>query len=142
MVLWMSMYNVSLHMGEVSLEVLKEGWIGFPFAYIIAMCLDWFFVSKLAKAFAFRYLVNFESSFLKKSIAISCCMVVPMVFFMSLYGGIEACIKTGQWNVLPIIWLTNFPKNFLMALPFQLLVCGPCIRSSFRKLFPVGKVLA
>ena len=30
MVLWMSMYNVTLHMGGFSLEVLKEGWLGFP----------------------------------------------------------------------------------------------------------------
>ena len=32
MVLWMSMYNVTLHMGGFSLEVLKEGWLGFPIA--------------------------------------------------------------------------------------------------------------
>lgn len=29
MVLWMSMYNVTLHMGGFSMEVLKEGWLGF-----------------------------------------------------------------------------------------------------------------
>lgn len=27
MVLWMSMYNVTLHMGGFSMEVLKEGWL-------------------------------------------------------------------------------------------------------------------
>ena len=30
MVFWMSMYNVTLHMGGVSLDVLREGWLGFP----------------------------------------------------------------------------------------------------------------
>lgn len=58
MVLWMSMYNVTLHMGGFSMTVLKEGWLGFPFAYIYAMCFDWFVVSHLAKSVAFRFLLN------------------------------------------------------------------------------------
>ena len=39
MVLWMSMYNVTLHMGGFSMEVLKEGWLGFPIAYCICHVL-------------------------------------------------------------------------------------------------------
>ena len=112
MVLWMSMYNVALHMGTLNMEVIREGWLGFPLAYVCAMCLDWFLVSKIAKGFAFRFLVKPESSTMKKVIAVSYCMVVPMVIFMSLYGGLEACVKSGAWNMLPIIWLTNIPKNF------------------------------
>ena len=142
MVLWMSMYNVSLHMGEVSLQVLKEGWIGFPVAYILAMLFDWFLVSKAAKTFAFRFLVKKEDAGIKKVIAISCCMVVPMVILMSFYGGIEVCLKTGTWNQLPMIWLLNIPINFMMALPFQLIVAGPLVRKVFRTVFPEGKILA
>lgn len=142
MVLWMSMYNVSLHMGSVSLQVLKEGWIGFPFAYILAMLLDWFFVSKAAKAFAFRYLVKQESGGIKKVMAVSCCMVIPMVILMSLYGGVEVCLKTGGWNQLFAVWLSNIPTNFIMALPFQLIIAGPLVRKVFRTAFPEGKVLA
>jgi hypothetical protein len=41
-----------------------------------------------------------------------------------------------------LIWLTNIPKNFIMALPFQLLIAGPVIRRVFRAAFPEGKVLA
>lgn len=141
MVLWMSIYNVSLHLGEFSMESIKEGWLGFPIAYIFAMCLDWFFVSKMAKGFAFRYLVSYESSILKKTLAVSCCMVVPMVIIMSMYGGLEACLRAGTWDGLLIIWLTNIPKNFIMALPLQLLLAGPIVRFIFRKAFPVGKVL-
>ena len=51
MVLWMSMYNVALHMGTLNMEVIREGWLGFPLAYVCAMCLDWFLVSKIAKGF-------------------------------------------------------------------------------------------
>ena len=36
MVLWMSMYNVTLHMGGFSTEVLREGWLGFPIAVVFA----------------------------------------------------------------------------------------------------------
>ena len=48
------------------MESIKAGWLGFPIAYIFAMCCDWFFVSKIAKGFAFKYLVKPDSS-VKKS---------------------------------------------------------------------------
>ena len=142
MVLWMSMYNVTLHMGGFSLEVLKEGWLGFPIAYVFAMCCDWFLVSGLAKKFAFTYLVKPEDSVLKKVICVSCSMVVPMVLIMSMYGAVEGCVRSGAWSQLLMIWLTNIPKNFIMALPFQLIVAGPLVRFIFRSAFPEGKVLA
>ena len=124
MVLWMSIYNVTLHMGVLNMETIKEAWLGFPIAYVFAM------------------LVNPDSSALKKVIAVSCCMVVPMVIIMSFYGGLEACVRSGEWSALLIIWLTNIPKNFIMALPFQLIVAGPLVRKVFRTAFPVGTVLA
>lgn len=142
MVLWMSGYNVALHMGALNGESLKEAWLGFPIAYIFAMCMDWFVVSKVAKGVAFGFLLKPESSTLQKVLAVSTCMVVPMVIIMSLYGAVEGCVHTGLWSSLPMIWLTNIPKNFIMALPFQLLVAGPLVRFVFRRLFPVGTVLA
>jgi|MGYP000877508194 hypothetical protein len=129
-------------MGGFSTEVLREGWLGFPIAVVFAFCMDWFVVSGPAKGVAFRFFVNRDSSVLKKVIVISTCMVVPMVIIMSFYGGLEACVRSGQWNLLLIIWLTNIPKNFIMALPFQLIVAGPLVRTVFRSLFPEGKVLA
>lgn len=142
MVLWMSMYNVSLHMGSLSLETIKEGWVGFPLAYIVAMCCDWFLVSGLAKGFAFRFLVKPESSTMRKVICVSCCMVVPMVILMSLYGALEVSITSGDMTHIGVIWLTNIPKNFVMALPLQLMIAGPLVRFVFRSVFPEGKVLA
>ena len=55
MVLWMSIYNVTLHMGALNLTTIREAWIGFPIAYVFAMCMDWFVVSGPAKGFAFRF---------------------------------------------------------------------------------------
>ena len=34
MVLWMSIYNVTLHMGALNLTTIREAWIGFPIAYV------------------------------------------------------------------------------------------------------------
>jgi hypothetical protein len=142
MVLWMSVYNVSVMNGGISMESIREGWLGLPIAYIVAMCCDWFMVSRIAKGFAFRFLLKSESSSRKKVIVISCCMVVPMVILMSFYGAIEACTRMGSWENLFIVWLTNIPKNIIMALPVQLLLAGPIIRKIFRKAFPVGTVVA
>lgn len=141
MVLWMSIYNVALHDGGISIPVLQDAWIGFPFAYLFAILLDMFFVSKVAKWFAFSFLVQPTDSDLRKVIAISCCMVIPMVVFMSLYGAFEACVKTGGWTMLGGIWFSNIPMNFLMALPVQLLIAGPFVRAIFRRHFPVGTIV-
>lgn len=142
MVLWMSIYNVTLHMGALNLTTIREAWIGFPIAYVFAMCMDWFVVSGPAKGFAFRFLVKPESPVLHKVIAVSCSMVVPMVIIMSLYGALEGCVKGGNFSPLLLIWLTNIPKNFVMALPFQLIIAGPLVRKVFRGAFPEGTVLA
>lgn len=142
MVLWMSMYNVLLHMGGFSMDVLKEGWLGFPLAYIYAMVFDWFLVSKIAKGFAFRFLVRHDSTQWKKVICVSICMVIPMVIVMSFYGALEGCVRSGEWSLLGRIWMYNIPKNFIMALPFQILIAGPIVRRVFRRVFPVGTVLS
>ena len=124
------------------MESIKAGWLGFPIAYIFAMCCDWFFVSKIAKGFAFKYLVKPDSSVLRKVISVSCCMVVPMVIIMSLYGAVEVSIEMRNFSNLLMMWLTNIPKNFVMALPYQLIIAGPLTRFVFRSAFPEGKVLA
>lgn len=138
MVLWMSLYNVALQYGAVSLEVMAAAWLGFPIAYVFAMCCDWFLVSRLAKGVAFRFLVQPQDSPLKKVVCISSCMVVPMVLIMSLYGACEGAVHTGMWSGVPLQWLINIPRNFVMALPFQLLIAGPLVRRVFRCAFPEG----
>lgn len=142
MVFWMSIYNVSMHMSAFSWEVVKVAWMGMPLAYIVAIICDWFIVSGPAKMVAFKYLLKPDSSIIRKIITVSCCMVIPMVIIMSMYGALEVTIESGQWNNILIIWLKNIPVNFIMALPLQLIIAGPIVRSIFRKAFPEGKVLA
>ena len=142
MVLWMSFYNVALQQGRFTLETLAAGWLGFPFAYVVGMCCDWFVASRIAKGVAFRFLVKPQDSALKKILCISCGMVVVIVVLMSLYGACESAFHTGNWAGVPGNWLVNIPRNFIMALPLQLLLAGPLVRRVFRAAFPEGKVLA
>ena len=97
MVLWMSMYNVALHMGTLNMEVIREGWLGFPLAYVCAMCLDWLLVSKIAKGFAFRFLVKPESSTTKKVIA-SDCRSVGKKDFPDSISGWNRIIRSRKWK--------------------------------------------
>ena len=142
MVLWMSFYNVALQQGRFTFETLAAGWLGFPFAYVVGMCCDWFVASRIAKGVAFRFLVKPQDSVLKKILCISCGMVVVMVVLMSLYGACEGAFHTGNWAGVPGNWLVNIPRNFIMALPLQLLLAGPLVRRVFRAAFSEGKVLA
>lgn len=64
-----------------------------------------------------------------------------MVIIMSFYGAVEVCISIGNWGSLLFIWLVNILTNFIVALPFQLLIAGPFVRKVFRRLFPEGTVL-
>ena len=65
-----------------------------------------------------------------------------MVLLMSLYGACEGAAHTGAWGSVPLAWLVNIPRNFIMALPFQLLIAGPLVRKVFRAVFPEGTVAA
>ncbi|MBO0454808.1 DUF2798 domain-containing protein [Candidatus Enterococcus murrayae] len=141
MVFWMSLYNIYLHSGAFTMEVLKSAWLGLPLGYFCALILDWFVVSTPAKKVAFKLLPTFASP-LRKVLTISSCMVLPMVFFMSLYGTIEVLSKTQEWNLIFIVWGSNILKNLIMALPFQLLIAGPLVRKIFRRIFPVGTIIA
>ncbi|EOH81011.1 hypothetical protein [Enterococcus malodoratus] len=141
MVFWMSLYNIYLHAGTFSLEVFKTAWLGLPLGYCCALILDWFVVSTTAKKVAFKLLPTFASP-LRKILTVSSCMVLPMVFFMSLYGAVEVLSHTQEWDQLFILWGVNILKNVVMALPFQLLIAGPLVRKVFRRIFPVGTILA
>ena len=65
MVLWMSIYNVALHMGVLNFDTICAAWLGFPIAYVFAFCCDWFLVYGIAKGFAFRFLVKPDSSVMR-----------------------------------------------------------------------------
>lgn len=133
MVLGMTIYNMLLNEGfhpQFFTNLLKDFWLGF----IVALLLDIFIVGKLAKPIAFKIVKpNKETKQIKIILAISSCMVVGMVLFMSLYGAIVA---VGFGPMTLKIYPLCVVRNFIMALPLNLLIVSPLVRFSFGKLFP------
>lgn len=88
MVLGMTTYNIILNEGfhsNLLNNLLKDFWLGF----IVALLLDIFIVEKLAKPLAFKIVKpTKETKQIKIILAISSCMVVGMVLFMSIFGAI------------------------------------------------------
>lgn len=131
MVFCMSIYNVSLHTGGFSKQVIIDSLIGFPLAFIVAMVCDWFIVSRPAKAIAFKFIKK-EDKQIKIAVLISVFMVCGMVLCMSMFGALH---NVGLTADLPSAYITAIGMNFIVALPLQLLIAGPIIRFIFGKVF-------
>lgn len=134
MVLGMTTYNIILNEGfhsNLLNNLLKDFWLGF----IVALLLDIFIVGKLAKPLAFKIVKpTKETKQIKIILAISSCMVVGMVLFMSIFGAIVSSGFTiDALKLYPLCVL----RNFIMALPLNLLIVSPIVRFSFNKIFPV-----
>lgn len=117
MVLGMSAYNLAIH-GGLSFSALAGG---FPAGFIVAFILDVVVVGKVAKKAAFKLPITKERMWLLP-IAISCCMVLGMVTFMSLFG---LLMEAGLGNFGFQDYLRGWLTNFVMAIPLQLLVVRP-----------------
>ena len=134
MVLGMTTYNIILNEGfhsNLLNNLLKDFWLGF----IVALLLDIFIVGKLAKPLAFKIVKpTKETKQIKIILAISSCMVVGIVLFMSIFGAIVSSGFTiAALKLYPLCIL----RNFIMALPLNLLIVSPIVRFSFNKIFPV-----
>ena len=134
MVLGMTIYNMILNEGfhsNLLNNLLKEFWLGF----MVALLLDIFIVGKLAKPIAFKIVKpNKETKQIKIILAISSCMVIGMVLFMSMFGAIIAAgFNIGALKLYPLCIV----RNFVVALPLNLLIVSPMVRFSFNKIFPV-----
>ncbi len=131
MVFVMSVYNVSVHSGGFSKDVIMDALVGFPLAFIVGMICDWFIVSKPAKAIAFKFIKEGDKQ-IKIAILISTFMVCGMVLCMSMFGAIH---NVGLTKDLPSAYITGIGMNFIVALPLQLLIAGPFVRFVFSKIF-------
>lgn len=134
MVLGMTIYNMILNEGfhsNLLNNLLKEFWLGF----MVALLLDIFIVGKLAKPIAFKIVKpNKETKQVKIILAISSCMVIGMVLFMSMFGAIIAAgFNIDALKLYPLCIV----RNFVVALPLNLLIVSPMVRFSFNKIFPV-----
>ena len=130
MVLFMTIYNMILNEGfnsNLFSNLLKEFWLGF----IVALICDVFIVAKIAKPIAFKIVKqNEDTNPIKLILTISSCMVVGMVLLMSIYGSVLAVgFNMQALRIYPMVVV----RNFIMALPLNMLIVSPIVRLMFTK---------
>lgn len=132
MVLFMTLYNFYLNdtFGQIS---FLGGITDFLIGFIVAIILDLYLVGPIAKKIAFKLTAN-TSNVLFKILTISTCMVIGMAFFMSIYGLITSYFHKGLYsNSIIKEFLSVFCRNFIVALPLQIIIMGPIVRFLFNK---------
>ena len=132
MVLFMTLYNFYLNdtFGQIS---FLGGITDFLIGFIVAIILDLYLVGPIAKKVAFKLTAN-TTNVLYKVLTISTCMVIGMAFFMSIYGLVMSYFHNSfSSNSIIKEFLSVFCKNFIVALPLQIIIMGPIVRFIFTK---------
>ena len=131
MVYVMTVYNTVLAVGNFTnqtfMYALKEMWIEYAIIFLLA-----FFVSgKVARYYAFK-IVKPTDRPIFIILAIQVFTVVFQVAFASIIGVGHSGGFT--YNFIPN-YCEVYCKNFIFALPMQLLIVGPISRAVFRTVF-------
>ena len=131
MVYIMTLYNTVLVSGSfvnvTFLTALKGMWMEFVIIFLCA----YFISSRVAKHFAFRVVKPGDRPILI-ILTIQTFTVVSQVTLASILGVWHGYGFTSQF--IPN-YLTVYCRNFIMALPVQLLLVGPAARALFRLMF-------
>lgn len=132
MVVCMSTYNLYIN-GAFGHITIVEGLLGSLIGFVIAMLLDLYLVGPMAKKLTFKLLGKSKNVVLTV-LTLSTVIVFGMALFMSMYGLATTYVQ-GNSSTETIIqqYFTIFGKNFIVALPLQLLVVGPIVRFIFTK---------
>lgn len=129
MVYCMTLYNIVLSSNDFTNRSFWSALSGMWIEYIIILLCAIFIASPLAKKLAFR-IVKPSDRPIAIVISIQVFTVVIQVAVGSLLGVIKMNGLGAQ--VLPC-YLTAYCRNFLLAMPLQLLLVGPIARWIFRK---------
>lgn len=121
MVLGMSIYHLLLHQDFSMINLF----MGLVFGFIVAFIFDVFVVGIVAKKIAFSCSFIDKTKPIQLILTISSLMVLGMVTFMSLFG----LVVEGGFGALSVAaYLNAWKMNFIVALPYQLLIVGPFSR--------------
>lgn len=131
MVYIMTLYNTVLATDSFTnmtfLIALRSMWV----EYIIIFLCAYFLSSRAAKFFAFRVVKPGDRP-IAIILTIQVFTVVCQVALASIIGLYHGYGFDGNW--LPN-YLMTYCRNFIMALPVQLLIAGPIARWIFRRVF-------
>ncbi|WP_282937288.1 DUF2798 domain-containing protein [Paenibacillus sp. RC67] len=140
MVIVMTFYNLFIN-DLFSVLTLKKGIIQFIITLFIAVTIELLVVSPIANKIVSK--LPFDKT--KKPlviIAMSTCMVLGMVFFMSVYGLVTTYLNHGLTTESYLkSYLLIFARNFVFAFPLQLIIMGPIVRLLFTKIVRGNKSL-
>lgn len=133
---WMMVYVMTLYNTAIAtksftnttfLIALKGMWI----EYVIIALLAYFISGKLARMCAFR-IVQPQDRPIFIILTIQTFTVIWQVAFASILGVYHGYGFTS--NIIPD-YLITYCRNFIMALPLQLIIVGPLARKIFRTIF-------
>ncbi|WP_455538711.1 DUF2798 domain-containing protein [Terrisporobacter sp.] len=131
MVFIMSCYNVAMMEG-FSLNVFKHAVLGFIPAFLFALVGDLFIVGNIVKVLAGKILKEGDSM-VKVGMTMSFLTGCGMVLWMSCFG---TAMNFGFGPDFFSTYITVVAKNFIFAVPLNLLIVSPIIRGIFFKMFP------
>ncbi len=134
MVYCMTVYNVVLATGSFTNATFVSALAGMWVEFVVIFLLAYFVSGRLAKHFAFK-VVTPEDRPIFIILAIQVFTVIWQVAFASILGvshgyGFDA-------NFVPN-YLMTYVRNFVLALPLQLIIVGPLARAIFRGIFRRG----
>jgi hypothetical protein len=120
-------------MEGISLNVLKHAIVGFIPAFIFALIGDIFIVGKIVKVIVSKILKP-EDSMKKRGICMSFFTGCGMVLWMSFFGAVT---NVGFGPALLPAYGLGIIKNFIFAIPLNLFIVSPIIRTIFFNMYPV-----
>ncbi|MFC9774474.1 hypothetical protein [Paenibacillus chitinolyticus] len=132
MVVGMMTYNLVTNglIGAISWQGIL---LQFAFCFIIAFLVESFIVGPVAKKIAFSLPFD-KSKQIPVILSMSICMVTGMVLVMSMYGlATSYLMSPPAGKSLLGSYFSLLGKNFLFALPLQLLIVGPIARYLFKR---------
>lgn len=131
MVYIMTLYNHVLASGSFTNAPFAEALRGMWVEYVIIFLCAYFISSRVARFFAFR-VVRPTDRPIAIILTIQIFTVVSQVALASILGFYHGYGFTSQ---LVPNYLLTYCRNFVMALPVQLLIAGPIARALFRAMF-------
>ena len=131
MVYGMTLYNTVLGTGEFTNSTFLHALTGMWVEFVIIFLCACFIAGNVAKYLAFRVVQPGDRPIFI-IFAIQIFTVIAQVFFAS----IMATVKIHGFTILFLPqFMTAYCKNFIMALPLQLIIAGPLARLLFRSIF-------
>ncbi len=133
MVYAMIIYNIAIEFGAMSNQIfilaLHELIIMGP----IALVLEGLFVEQLALKLAFKIIKETDG----KIVIIWVIQIMIVLIMCSLMSLVATLLFTNSGNQIISIWLQKYVINMPFALGYQLIICGPLVRT-IMKYIPIN----